>query len=56
MPNSFIAADPLSIVDPAFILTVGATLGILILMPVTPVHRLPRRLAPLATMLAASPI
>ena len=49
-----VAAQPLAIVDPAFVLTFGATLAILLVMPVVAGLGLPRRLAPVAAMFAAS--
>ncbi len=49
-----IAAGPLSIADPAFVLTFGATLAILLVMPIVLQARLPRRVAPLVAMFTAS--
>src|SRR5262249_53019653 len=49
-----VAASPLAIADPAFVLTFGATLGILVVMPLVARHRLPRLVAPVGAMLAAS--
>jgi competence protein ComEC len=52
-----VAADPLSVADPAFVLTFGATLAILVVAPVASaelLRRMPRRLAPLALLLVAS--
>jgi competence protein ComEC len=49
-----VIADPLSVADPAFLLTFGATAGILLAVPAVGALR-PRRSAfPFATMLAAS--
>src|SRR5207249_9457844 len=49
-----VAADPLTVTDPAFILTFAATLAILISMPLVAGRRLPRRLSPAVSMLVAS--
>ena len=49
-----IAADPLSIADPAFGLTLGATLGILIVGPLVPRTRWSSFTTALVVMLAAS--
>jgi competence protein ComEC len=52
-----VAADPLSVADPAFVLTFGATLAILVVAPAAPaelLRRVPRRLAPLALLFVAS--
>jgi competence protein ComEC len=52
-----VALEPLSVADPAFILTFGATLGILLVAPLANgerTRRLPRWLAPVGAMLAAS--
>ena len=49
-----VAADPLSVVDPAFILTVGATLAILTVVPCVTTAAIPRLLRPVAAMFAAS--
>jgi competence protein ComEC len=49
-----VATAPLSIADPAFILTFGATLGILIVMPLVVDYRFRRGVAPIVTMFAAS--
>ncbi len=48
------AADPLSIADPAFLLTFGATLAILLVMPVVPRPSRLRAARAALTMLAAS--
>jgi competence protein ComEC len=48
------ALDPLAVADPAFVLTFGATLAILAVVPRVPIGRLPPVLAPPAAMLAAS--
>jgi competence protein ComEC len=47
-------ADPLSVVDPAFLLTFGATLAILVVVPQFDWRRLPKPFAFLGAMLAAS--
>jgi len=49
-----VASNPLTAVDPAFLLTFGATLAILIVVPVFGVQRLPRGLEWMWTMLVAS--
>jgi len=50
-----VASDPLIVADPAFVLTFAATFAILLVMPVVvAARRLPRRLAPALSMLAAS--
>lgn len=49
-----VAAEPLSVADPAFVLTFGATLAILLVAPAVSLRRLPRRIAPLAALLIAS--
>jgi competence protein ComEC len=49
-----LAADPLSVVDPAFLLTFGATAAILTASVEFSGQRLPRVVAPLAAMLLAS--
>ncbi len=49
-----VATQPLSVVDPAFILTFGATLAILLIVPVMQTWAMPRRVALIAGMLAAS--
>ena len=49
-----VATQPLSVVDPAFVLTFGATLAILVVMPIVANRRFPRAVAPIVTMLAAS--
>ena len=49
-----IAAEPLSVTDPAFVLTFGATLAILVVAPLVPAMRFSRFVQPVATMLAAS--
>jgi competence protein ComEC len=48
------AAQPFAAVDPAFVLTCGATLAILSAVPARPSPRVPRFLAPLLSMFAAS--
>jgi competence protein ComEC len=48
------ATQPLSVVDPAFVLTFGATLAILTVGPAAASRRMPRLVAPLAALLAAS--
>ncbi|HWF83560.1 MAG TPA: DNA internalization-related competence protein ComEC/Rec2, partial [Vicinamibacterales bacterium] len=49
-----VAADPLSVTDPAFVLTFGATLAILLVVPIVQRWRLPRMARAPAAMLAAS--
>ena len=49
-----VSADPLSIADPAFILTFGATLAILVVVPVVISHGVPRWRDALVAMFAAS--
>ena len=51
-----IAIDPLSIADPAFLLTFGATVAILVVVPVVMPNRrpLPRGLSPAVALFAAS--
>ena len=49
-----VAAEPLLVADPAFVLTFGATLAILLVAPAAALRRLPRRIAPLAALLIAS--
>jgi competence protein ComEC len=49
-----VAAGPLSVADPAFVLTFGATLAILVVAPEASWPGMPRRLAPLALLLVAS--
>ncbi|PYR28179.1 MAG: DNA internalization-related competence protein ComEC/Rec2 [Acidobacteria bacterium] len=49
-----VATQPFSVVDPAFILTFGATLAILVVMPLVANRRFPRAVAPMVTLLAAS--
>jgi competence protein ComEC len=49
-----LAIDPLSIVDPAFLLTFGATVAIIATSAEVDVRKLPRVAAPLAGMLVAS--
>jgi competence protein ComEC len=49
-----VAADPLSIADPAFLLTFGATFAIVLAVPSVCASRLPATLRPLAAMFAAS--
>jgi competence protein ComEC len=48
-----VAAQPFSVVDPAFVLTFGATLAILLVAPVV-AATVPRRLRPVVALLAAS--
>ena len=48
-----VAVQPLSVVDPAFILTFGATLAILVVAPSVPAG-IPRRLMPLVSLFVAS--
>jgi competence protein ComEC len=47
-------AQPFSAIDPAFVLTFGATLAILSIVPARPSPRVPRFLAPVVSMFAAS--
>lgn len=47
-------ADPLSIADPASLLTFGATLAIVAVAPMVPQERIPRVLRPAVNMFAAS--
>jgi competence protein ComEC len=49
-----LGAQPLSAVDPAFVLTFGATLSILSIVAARPWIRIPRFLKPAASMFAAS--
>jgi competence protein ComEC len=49
-----VAVDPLSVVDPAFVLTFGATLAILTVAPSVPRDRVPRWTEPAVAMAAAS--
>jgi len=49
-----LSVQPLSAVDPAFVLTFGATLAILSIVPAQPWIRIPRLLKPAASMFAAS--
>ena len=49
-----VAVQPLEIVDPGFLLTFGATAAIVFAVRVVPLQTLPRALAPVAAMLAAS--
>jgi competence protein ComEC len=49
-----VASDPLTVTDPAFILTFAATFAILLVMPFVAGLRLPRWLSPAASMLVAS--
>ena len=49
-----VVTNPLSILDPAFLLTFGATLAILIVVPAVDRRRLPRGTSLLASMLVAS--
>jgi competence protein ComEC len=49
-----VAADPLSIADPAFILTFGATLAIVVVAPAVAAWQTPALLRPLLTLSAAS--
>jgi competence protein ComEC len=49
-----LAAEPLAVTDPAFVLTFGATLAILLAATAGSRRRLPRLLAPLAALLVAS--
>ena len=49
-----VAADPLSVVDPSFVLTVGATLAILTVVPAVATAAVPRLLKPVASLFAAS--
>ncbi len=48
-----VAIDPLTVADPAFVLTFGATLAILIAAPLTP-RSLPRVVLPAASLFVAS--
>jgi competence protein ComEC len=48
------AADPLSVADPAFVLTFGATLAILVAGPLMASRRVPRVLAPVSALFVAS--
>jgi competence protein ComEC len=49
-----LGAQPFSAVDPAFVLTFGATLAILSIVPAQPWIRIPRFLKPAASIFAAS--
>ena len=49
-----VAIDPLTIADPAFVLTFGATLGILVVMPVVASRRRSRVVSAVLALLAAS--
>ena len=49
-----VAGEPLSVADPAFVLTFGATLAILLVVPIVVERRLPRGVASIAAMFAAS--
>jgi competence protein ComEC len=49
-----VAVDPLSVADPAFVLTFGATLAILVVAPAASFRHIPRRLAPLTLLFVAS--
>src|SRR5262249_43627788 len=49
-----IAADPLSVADPAFLLTFGATLAIVVVIPVVDVFNRPRAFRFFAMMLITS--
>ncbi|MEP7308197.1 MAG: ComEC/Rec2 family competence protein [Acidobacteriota bacterium] len=49
-----VAARPLSVLDPAFVLTFGATLAIVWIAPSVRAWRVPSLVAPAASMLAAS--
>jgi competence protein ComEC len=49
-----VTADPLSIADPAFVLTFGATLAIVVATPLVAAWKTPALLRPLLTLLAAS--
>src|SRR5439155_5440162 len=49
-----VATDPRTGADPAFILTCGATAGILVALPLVPLQHLPTPVRAAATMLAAS--
>jgi competence protein ComEC len=51
---TLVAADPLTIADPAFLLTFGATAAILAVMPAVASLRVPRLVVPIVAMLAAS--
>jgi len=49
-----VATQPLSVADPAFVLTFGATLAILVVMPIVAERRFPGVVAAMVTMLLAS--
>jgi competence protein ComEC len=49
-----VLADPLSVVDPAALLTFGASAAIIAVAPSAPLNRLPRILAPVAALLVAT--
>jgi competence protein ComEC len=47
-------ADPLSIIDPATLLTFGATAAIVAVAPAVPIDRMPRAIRPAAALLVAT--
>jgi competence protein ComEC len=49
-----VAAQPLQVLDPGFLLTFGATIAIVFAAPIVSARPLPRALAPIAAMLVAS--
>jgi competence protein ComEC len=49
-----VATQPLTVADPGFLLTFGATAAIILAVPLAPVRVVPRLVAPLAAMLAAT--
>lgn len=49
-----VAAQPMAIIDPGFLLTFGATVAIVVAVPVVPIRSLPRLLMPVGAMLCAS--
>ena len=49
-----VATQPLTIADPGFLLTFGATAAIILVVPLVPLRALPRLVAPFAAMLAAT--
>jgi competence protein ComEC len=49
-----VAAEPMAVVDPAFLLTFGATLGILVLVPVVRTLPVPRLVFPIVLIVTAS--
>jgi competence protein ComEC len=49
-----VAIQPLAVADAGFLLTFGATAGIVLVAPLVPLRTLPRPVAPFAAMLAAS--